>query len=191
MPKDNLDRAVKKGTGELEGVNYEEVTYEGYGAAGVALLIDTVTDNTNRTVGEVRFAFSKRGQELGKPGSVAWLFEDKGHIQLPKGQGGFETIFEAALEAGAEDVEDAEDHWLITTARSDMYDVAASLEASGLELGEANLAKVPKTTIEVSDIKIARQLMGLIDALESNDDVQMVWANFDLTDEVAAELEGE
>ncbi len=189
MPKDNIERAVKKGTGELEGVSYEEVTYEGYGPAGVAILIDTVTDNTNRTVGEVRHVFTKRGQDLGKPGSVNWMFEEKGHIQIPKDQGDLDAIFEAGLEAGAEDVEDAGEHWLVSTAREELYEVVAALEAGGLHPTESNLAKVPKTTIEIGQVGDARKLLGLIDALEETDDVQTVWANFDLTDDVAAQLE--
>ncbi|MCB9728139.1 MAG: YebC/PmpR family DNA-binding transcriptional regulator [Deltaproteobacteria bacterium] len=191
MPNDTIDRAVKKGAGELEGVNYEEITYEGYGPEGVAILVDTVTDNTNRTVSEVRMIFNKRGGKMAEPGAVAWMFDTKGQFRVPKEAASFERVFEVAVEAGAEDVEDAGESWLVSTAREDLYAVTTEVEKAGLEVQEAQLAKVPKTTVELTDVDAAGKVMRLIDFLDEHDDVQTVWANFDVTDDVAAQLDSE
>jgi YebC/PmpR family DNA-binding regulatory protein len=191
MPKDNIERAIKKGTGELEGTSLDEITYEGYGPEGVALLVEALTDNTNRTVGEVRATFNKKGGKMGEPGSVAWMFETKGHVTVPRGDGTFEEMFEAALEAGAEDVTDAGEQWLVTTAREDLYTVTIALEAAGLTVDEANLAQVPTTQVELTDAGVARKVMFLVECLEELDDVQNVWANFDVSDDVAAALDAE
>jgi len=191
LPNDKIERAIKRGTGELEGVNYEEVTYEGYGPEGVAILVDALTDNGNRTVAEVRNSFNKRDGKMGAPGSVGYLFDEKGQIRLAKGGVEYEAIFEAAVEAGAEEVEDAEDDWLITTARGDLYLVSSALEEAGLAASEVQLAKVPQTTVDITDLGTAKKVMALIEHLEDNEDVQTVWTNFDLSDEVAASLEDE
>jgi len=191
LPNDKIERAIKRGTGELEGVSYEEVTYEGYGPEGVAILVDALTDNGNRTVAEVRNSFNKRDGKMGAPGSVGYLFDEKGQIRLSKEGVDFETIFEASVEAGAEEVEDAEDDWLITTARGDLYLVNGALEAVGMTASEVQLAKVPQTTVDITDVGTAKKVMALIEHLEENEDVQTVWTNFDLSDEVAASLEAE
>ncbi len=191
MPNDTIDRAVKKGAGELEGVQYDEITYEGYGPEGVAILVDTVTDNSNRTVAEVRMIFNKRGGKMAEQGAVAWMFETKGQFRVSKESAGFDKVFEVAVEAGAEDVEDAEESWLVTTAREDLYAVTSAVEEAGLEVADAQLAKLPKMTVELTDLNAAGKVMRLIDFLDEHDDVQTVWANFDVTDEVAAQLEAE
>jgi len=189
MPKDNIERAVKKGTGELEGVDYTEVSYEGYGPEGVAMLIETLTDNTNRTVSEVRGVFHKRHGKMGEPGSVAWMFEQKGEVQLPKSVGDFEAVFELALEAGAEDVIDGGETWNVMTSRDELYAVSGAIETLGHEPAETSLVQIPQTVVEITDADTARKVMGIVEAFEDLDDVQKVWANFDLTDEVAAALE--
>ena len=158
---------------------------------GVALLVDALTDNVNRTVAEVRSSFNKRDGKMGAPGSVGYLFDEKGQIRISKADVSYETIFEAAVEAGAEEVEDAEDDWLLTTAREDLYLVNSALEEAGLTASEVQLAKLPQTTVDITDLGTAKKIMALIDHLEDNDDVQTVWANFDLSDEVAASLAAE
>ena len=189
MPRDNIERAVKKGTGELEGLSFEEVTYEGYGPGGVALLVEAVTDNTNRTVMEVRSIFNKRGGNLGAQGSVAWMFECKGSILVPKSQVDFDTIFEAAVEAGAEDVADAGDTWQVLTERTDLYQVSGALEQAGVPAEEGKLAQIPQNMVTLDSADAARKILALVDVLEENDDVQDVWGNFDMTDEVLQALE--
>ncbi len=191
MPKDNIDRAIKKGTGELEGVNYEELTYEGYGPAGVALLVDVMTDNTNRTVAEVRSVFNKRGGNMGAPGSVAWMFEQRGEIRLDKALGDYDAMFELAIESGAEDVVDGGETWNIVTARNELYAVLGEIEALGHTAKESLLVQVPSTVVELKTPKAARKTLILVDMLEDCDDVQNVWGNFDIPDEVAAALEAE
>jgi YebC/PmpR family DNA-binding regulatory protein len=191
LPNDKIERAIQRGTGDLEGVSYEEVTYEGYGPGGVAILVDALTDNLNRTVAEIRSAFNKRDGKMGAPGSVGYLFDEKGQIRFSKEELDYETIFEAAVEAGAEEVEDADDDWLITTARGDLYRVSGALEEAEMMPTEVQLAKVPQTTVDITDSDTARKVMALIDHLEENEDVQTVWTNFDLSDEVAANLEAE
>ena len=173
MPKDNIDRAIKKGTGELEGVTFEEVTYEGYGPDGIALLVDAVTDNTNRTVSEVRSAFSKRNGNMAAPGAVAWMFEQKGRIMVPKEKSTYDEVFEQALEAGAEDVLDEADGWIIMTGREDLYSVVGLLEGL-LEVSEAGLVQVPTNEVLVEDVASAEKIMRLVDAMEELDDVQTV-----------------
>jgi YebC/PmpR family DNA-binding regulatory protein len=191
LPNDKIERAVLRGSGDLEGVSYDEVTYEGYGPEGVAILIDALTDNGNRTVAEVRSAFSKRGCKMGAPGSVGYLFDEKGHIRVPRDSIDYEAIFEAAVEAGAEEVEDADETWLVTTAREELYEVSGALEAAGIAPSEVGLAKVPQTTVDITDAGAARKVIALIDSLEDNEDVQTVWANFDISEEVAVALEAD
>jgi len=191
MPKDNIDRAVKKGTGELEGVEYSEINYEGYGPDGVALLIETVTDNSNRTVSEVRMVFNKRHGKMGEAGSVSWMFEQKGEVKLDKGALDFDAVFEIALESGAENVIDGGDTWNIVTSREELYAVGAAVEALGHEPLETALVQIPQTIVVISDANKARRILGLVEAFEDIDDVQKVWGNFDLTDEVVAALNEE
>jgi YebC/PmpR family DNA-binding regulatory protein len=179
MPKENIERAVKKGTGELEGVDYQEITYEGYGPAGVALLIDTVTDNPTRTVAEVRSKMSRLGGNLGTPNSVAWMFEKKGHVYVDASRIGEDALMEAALEAGADDVVREDERFLVITSPSDFHAVQESLKSAGIELAEAELTMVPKSTVKVEG-KDAESLLKLIETIDDLDDVQKVWANFDI-----------
>ena len=162
MPRDNIQRAIKKGTGELEGVSFEEATYEGYGPGGVALLVDAVTDNTNRTVMEVRTVFNKRGGNLGAQGSVAWMFDSKGSIVVPKDKMDFDTTFEAAVEAGAEDVTDNGEAWQILTERSDLYLVSQALEAAEVPTEDGKLAKIPQTVVVLDDASTAQKVLTLV-----------------------------
>lgn len=179
MPKENIERAIKKGTGELEGVEYHEVTYEGYGPGGVALLIDAVTDNPTRTVAEVRSKMTRLGGNLGTPNSVAWMFEKKGEIYIDSARIDEDSLMEAALDAGAEDVVREDDRFLVTTSPTDFHAVQEALKAKGLAVAEAELAMVPKSTVQVAG-KDADSLLKLLETLEDLDDVQKVWANFDM-----------
>jgi YebC/PmpR family DNA-binding regulatory protein len=188
MPADNVTRAIKKGTGELEGVSYEEVLYEGVGPAGSLFMIEILTDNRNRTAAEIRRVFDKHGGQLGATGSAAWAFEPKGLIRLPAAASTEEQLFEVAVAAGAEDVALDGEQWLITTAREDLDAVRDALEKAGLPIEEANLAQVPKTLKEV-DGGDAKKLVSLFDTLEDHDDVQNVFADFDLSDAALAEME--
>jgi len=179
MPNDNIDRAIKKGTGELEGVNYEEVTYEGYGPGGVAVLVDVTTDNKNRCVSEIRRIFTKNNGNMAEPGAVAWNFERKGLIEVG-GEGTDEdALFEAALDSGAEDVTDEETYFEVTTEASELHTVADALRDKGFTLSSVKNAQVPQNTVKLTG-KSAEQMLRLMEALEDNDDVQNAWANFDL-----------
>jgi YebC/PmpR family DNA-binding regulatory protein len=188
MPKDNIDRAIKKGTGELEGETYEEIRYEGYGPGGVAVLVDCMTDNRNRTVGEVRFAFTKSGGNLGESGCVAFMFDRKGSIIIDKEEVDEDELMEVVLEAGAEDVVEEETTFQVLTAPEDFDAVREELEKVGIKMVEAAISMIPQNTIEVAEEKKAASLMRLIDALEDNEDVQHVHANFDIPDEIMERL---
>ncbi|NUO63026.1 MAG: YebC/PmpR family DNA-binding transcriptional regulator [Gemmatimonadaceae bacterium] len=179
MPKDNIERAIKKGTGELEGETYSEVTYEGYGPAGVAIIVDAVTDNPTRTVADVRHKFSRGGGNMGASNSVAWMFERKGQIVIPAATLEEDTVMEIALDAGAEDLRREEDLYVITTQPNDLHAVRSALEAKKLAIEEAEIAMLPKNTVKVEG-KDADSVLKLIEALEDLDDVQKVWANFDI-----------
>jgi YebC/PmpR family DNA-binding regulatory protein len=179
MPKDNIERAIKKGTGELEGETYSEVTYEGYGPAGVAIIVDAVTDNPTRTVADVRHKFSRGGGNMGASNSVAWMFERKGQIIIPAAKLDEDTVMELALDAGAEDLRREEDQYIVTTQPVDFHAVRSALEAKGLTIEEAEIAMLPKNTVKVEG-KDADSVLKLIEALEDLDDVQKVWANFDI-----------
>jgi len=187
MPKDNVANAIKKGTGELEGVTYEECMYEAYGPGGSALCIEVMTDNKNRTVAELRHILSKHGGALAESGSVAWQFDRKGRIYVEKEKIGEDALMEMALEAGADDVVDGGDMWEIYTGPGDLEPVRGQLEAKGLEMDEVKLALVPKTTVTL-DEKKAESLLKLLDIIEDSDDVQNVFGNFDIPDEVAEKL---
>ena len=189
MPKENIERAVKKGTGELEGVEYHEVTYEGYGPAGVALLIDAVTDNPTRTVAEVRSKMSRLGGNLGSPNSVAWMFEKKGQIYVDASTIDEDALMEKALDAGAEDIVREDERFLVTTSPADFHAVQEALASKGVKAAEAELAMVPKTTVNVAG-KDAESLIKLLETLEELDDVQKVWANFDMDMSAMARAEG-
>jgi len=189
MPAENIERAIKRGTGELEGVNYEEVSYEGYGPEGVAVIVECVTDNRNRTTGEIRHLFSKYGGNLGSSGCVSFLFEDKGIILIPKETISEEEIFEKAIEAGAEDViTDDDNYYEIRTAPEDLYSVKETLEKQGVNIEKAELTKIPTTTVEIKQQETAEKLMKLLDALEEQDDVQKVYSNFEMSNELMEKI---
>ncbi len=189
MPKDNIDRAIKKGTGELEGVSYEEITYEAYAPGGVAMLIEVMTDNKNRTAADVRHILSKRGGSLAKAGSVAYLFEGKGVFTVDKDGVDEEKLMEIALEAGAEDVKDEEDVFEVHCAPTDFNTVSLALEKAGIKPSASEVTKLPSTTVAVTDAGEAGRVLKLMDALDECDDVQQVFANFDINDELLATLE--
>ena len=182
LPKDNIERAIKKGTGELEGVDYEEISYEGYGPAGIALLVECVTDNRNRTAGDVRQLFKKGGGNLAESGSVAWMFEHKALMELPKTGLSEEQAMELAIEAGAEDVVDAGEAWEVQAGSTDFHTVLTGLEGLGQQPQEARLAWLPKNTVKIAGEE-ARKVLRLVSLLEDCDDVQNVFANFDIDDE--------
>ena len=189
MPKDNIDRAIKKGTGELEGVNYEEFMYEGYGTAGVAILVDIMTDNRNRAASEIRHIFSRNGGNLGEAGCVAWMFNKKGSIVFDKAAVPEEELIELALEAGAEDVKDEENQFEVITSPEDFTNVKTAFDDRDLKYELAEITMSPQTTVRIEDTKTAQQLLRLMDALEDSDDVQHVYANFDIPDEILESLE--
>ena len=190
MPKDNVERAIKKGTGELEGVNIEEITFEGYGPAGVAVMVETLTDNRNRTVAELRHIFEKSGGNLGAAGCVGWMFSKHGVLTFDK-EVGEEQLMETALEAGAEDISEDEGTFTVTTDPSSFEAVKQACEAKGLKYVEAELSMVPQNTVKL-DHASATRMLKLMDALEDHDDVQNVYANFDIDaktmEEVAAQV---
>jgi YebC/PmpR family DNA-binding regulatory protein len=187
LPKDKIDTAIKKGTGELGGGNIDEITYEGYGPGGVAILIEAATDNRNRTVAEIRHILSKGGGQLGETGSVGWMFDKKGVLTLDRAKYAEDQVMEAALEAGAEDVLDQGDSWEVNTAPEDFESVRQALESAGMEFLSAEITMLPKTTVPV-DAETGLKLMKLMDALDDNDDVQQTNANFDLPEELLAEM---
>jgi YebC/PmpR family DNA-binding regulatory protein len=188
MPKDNVERAIKKGAGGAEGENYDEILYEGYGPGGVAVLVECMTDNKNRTVGDVRHFFSKAGGNLGESGCVSWMFDKKGQILIEKNVIDEEKLMELALEAGAEDVGDDDNVYQVLTAPEDFETVRAALEGQGVEFLEASVSMIPKNVVELADEKTAKQLMRLLENLEDNDDVQKVHANFDISEEIMEKI---
>ncbi|MBK9154631.1 MAG: YebC/PmpR family DNA-binding transcriptional regulator [Chloracidobacterium sp.] len=179
MPNDTIDRAIKRGTGELEGVNYDEITYEGYGPNGVAVLIETMTDNRNRTVAELRHIFSKNGGNLGEAGSVAWMFDKKGYIVVDKAAKSEDELFEIAVGSGAEDMQDEGEVFEIFTAPENFEAVNEAVRSAGIEPQAAEVSMVPQNYIKLEGSD-ARTMMKLYDALDDNDDVQKVYANFDI-----------
>ncbi len=181
MPKDNIDRGIKKGTGDLDGVTYEEDTFEGYGPGGVAIIVEFMTDNRTRTVADVRHAFNKYGGSLGVSGSVAFMFDRKGQI-IFSGDNDFDTIFEAALEAGAEDVKEEDGIIEVITDPVEFEAVRNNLEEQGLKYESAEVTMIPQNLNPVEG-KQAESLMKMIDVLEDNDDVQNIYANFDISDD--------
>jgi YebC/PmpR family DNA-binding regulatory protein len=186
MPADNIKRAIQRGTGELEGVNYEELTYEGYGPGGVAVLVQCLTDNKQRTVADVRSIFSKNGGSLGTSGSVAYLFAPQGVIQIEEDAASEDKVMEAAIEAGADDVQTLDEGgWEVTTAPEDLQTVREAIEKAGIPVASADQTMAPSTTVTLAG-KEAGQVLRLVDTLEDHDDVQNVYANFDVPDEVLA-----
>ena len=183
MTNDAIDRAIKRGTGEQSAAAYESITYEGYAPGGVALLIDVLTDNRNRTSGDVRAVFSKFGGAMAEPGAVGWQFSRRGVI-IVDGKAGEDAVMEAALEAGADDVARDGDSWRVTTEPSAVFDVKAALEAAGLSVASAESTMVSSNLVPVDDVDDARKVLRIMDALEDNDDVQDVYSNFDMSDEV-------
>ena len=179
MPNDTIDRAIKRGTGELEGVNYEEITYEGYGVGGVAVLVETMTDNRNRTVAELRHLFSKNGGNLGESGSVAWMFDKKGMIIVDKAAKSEDELFEIAIEAGADDMQDEGEVFEIYTAPENFDAVLDAVKGAGIEPQAAEVSLIPQNYIKLEGMD-AKQMLKLYEAIDDNDDVQKVYANFDI-----------
>ncbi|MBU4236736.1 MAG: YebC/PmpR family DNA-binding transcriptional regulator [Proteobacteria bacterium] len=188
MPKDNIVRAIKKGTGELEGAIYDEILYEGYGPGGVAVLVECMTDNRNRTVADVRHFFAKNNGNLGASGCVAWMFDKKGLLQVEKEGLTEEQLMDMALEAGAEDVVEDDDEFQVITAPESFDAVRDALEANKVRFIEAAITMIPQNNIEVTDEKIAISLLKLLESLEDHDDVQNVHANFDIADDLMEKL---
>lgn len=187
MPKDNIERAIKKGTGELEGVTYEEVYYEGYGPGGAAVLVESLTDNKKRTVADIRHIFSKCGGSLGEAGCVAWMFEKKGLLVFEKAEINEETLMEAVLDAGAEDIRDEESTLEVTTSLEDFEAVKEALDERNIRYLVAEITMVPKTTVKLED-KHAEQMLRLMDSLEDSDDIQKVYSNFDIADKTLEQI---
>lgn len=186
LPKDKIEAAIRKGTGEDAGGDIAEAFYEGYGPGGIAIMVEVATDNKNRTVAEVRHLFTKHGGAMGENGSVGWMFERKGVIAVPKANYAEDAIMEAALEAGADDVIDDEDVWTIQTAMADFAAVRDALETAGIVMDSAELAMVPANLVAVN-AETGVKLLKLMDALDDNDDVQNVYANADFPDDMPAD----
>ncbi|NTV61046.1 MAG: YebC/PmpR family DNA-binding transcriptional regulator [Chlorobiaceae bacterium] len=182
MPMDNIQRAIKKGTGELDGVTYDEITYEGYGPAGIALIVETATDNRNRTVADMRHIMSRNNGSLGESGSVSWMFQRKGSVDVPKGAASEEGLMELLLDAGLEDLDSDDEHYftVICDVR-DLESVKKNLESSAIAFENARIDFIPENYIEL-EAEDARKVIKLIDALESNDDVQVVYSNMEISE---------
>ena len=187
MPKENIDRAIKKATGGMDGVNYEELIYEGYGPGGVAVLVEVMTDNKNRTVAEVRHVFSKYGGNLGENGCVSWIFEKKGSILFDKKKVDEDTLMDVALESGAEDVREEESEFEVITDPANFENVKRAIDARGIKYIEARIGMIPQNTVKLEAAK-AEQMLKFMEKLEDNDDVQNVYANFDIADEIMEKL---
>jgi len=187
MPVDNITRAIKKGTGELEGVQYEEVTYEGYGPGGAAIFLEAMTDNKNRTVSEIRAALGKAGGNLGENGCVGWMFEKKGLITVKTDAKSEDDLMELAIDAGADDMQTVDDHYEITTAVENFETVRKALEEAGVPMDTAELTRIPQNTVSL-DEKKGKALLKLMDILEDHDDIQKAYSNFDIPDDVMAAI---
>ncbi len=189
MPNDNIQRAILKGAGGGEGTNYEELRYEGYGPGGVAVMVNVVTDNRNRTAGEMRHIFSKNGGNLGETGCVNWMFTEKGQLTLPKENLKFDEdeLMLVALEAGAEDMEQEEESFVIYTDPAEMEAVRQGILDQGIEISEAIINLIPQNTVEIADVDQAKKLIRLMDFLEEHDDTQGVYANFEFADSLSEE----
>lgn len=187
MPKENIERAIKKGTGELEGVSYEEGTYEGYGPGGVAVMVEVLTDNRNRTIAEIRYHFSKHNGNLGESGCVSWMFQQKGLILFDKNRVEEEKLIEVVLDAGAEDVREREREFEVITDPGQYEDVKRAVKDAGLEYSFAEVTMIPQSTVQLRG-REAEQMLKLMEGLEDSDDIQRVYANFDIPDEVMERL---
>lgn len=186
MPQDNIDRAIKKGTGELEGVTYEEFSIEGYGVGGVAIIVEVLTDNKNRSTAEIRNIFSKKNGNVAGAGSVGWMFQKKGYIEIDKkAYPDEDKVMGIVLDAGAQDMQTEDDVYAVTTEPKDMDAIRKALEANKIKPTSAEITMIPSTTIKLEGEK-AKQVLGLVEALEEHDDVQNVYANFDIPDELIA-----
>ena len=187
MPKDNIERAIKKGTGELEGTTYEEVNYEGYGPGGIAMLIDCLTDNRNRAVADIKHVLDRHGGNLGEPGCVAWMFEKRGLIVFEKEKVEEEKLLDVALEAGAEDVQEGEAEFEVVTTPSEFESVKTAFDNEGMVYNFAEVSMIPNNTVKL-DGKRAEQMLKLMEALEDNDDINHIYANFDIPDNIMEAL---
>ena len=187
MPADNIKRAIQKGTGELEGVTYEEAVFEGYGPGGAAIFLEAMTDNKNRTVSEIRAALGKAGGNLGETGCVAWMFEKKGLIAVKTAAKNEDDLMELAIDAGADDMQTVDDHYEITTAVENFEAVRKALEEAGVPMDTAELTRIPQNTVSL-DEKKGKALLKLMDILEDHDDIQKAYSNFDIPDDVMAAI---
>jgi YebC/PmpR family DNA-binding regulatory protein len=188
VPLDTIERAIKRGTGELEGVTYEQVTYEGYAPGGVAVLVEVLTDNRNRTGAEIRSLFSKNGGSMAEPGAVAWQFERKGSILVAR-SADEEELMLAALDAGAQDIVDDGEAWRVTTAPGDLHAVRKAIEEAGMTVESAELTMVPSVTVPLESLAVAKPVLRLVDALDDHGDVGGVYANFDVPDAILEAVE--
>ena len=187
MPVDNITRAIKKGTGELEGIQYEEHTYEGYGPGGAAIFLEAMTDNKNRTVSEIRAALGKAGGNLGENGCVGWMFEQKGLIAVKTEAKSEDELMELAIDAGADDLQTVDEHYEITTAVENFEAVRKALEDAGVAMELAEITRIPQNTVSI-DEKKGKALLKLMDILDDHDDIQKAYSNFDISDEVMAAI---
>ena len=188
VPLDTIERAIKRGTGELEGVRYESVAYEGYAPSGVALIVECLTDNRNRTGADIRSLFSRNGGSMAEPGAVSWQFDRKGVVMLPKSVSEDE-LMSVALDAGAEDLADDGADWMLTSAPADLHALKTALEGASMPVESAEVEMVPSTRVEIDSESTAKRILKLIEVLEDHDDVQNVWANFDIPDEILESVE--
>ena len=189
MSKDVMERAIKKGTGELEGVEYVEITYEGYGPAGVAFVVEVVTDNKNRSASSVRSNFARNDGNLGADGAVSWMFHKKGQIIINKGTLDTDDFMMQALDAGAEDIAEENGKFVITTEFSEFMNVKENLEKEGFLIESAELTMIPENNVEITDEEMATKVLKLYEALEENEDVQNIYANFEISDEIMEKID--
>jgi YebC/PmpR family DNA-binding regulatory protein len=188
VPLDTIERAIKRGTGELEGVRYESVAYEGYAPSGVALIVECLTDNRNRTGADIRALFSRNGGSMAEPGAVSWQFDRKGVVILPKSVSE-DDLMSVALDAGAEDLTDDGSEWMLTAAPTGLHALKTALEDASIPVESAELEMVPSTRVEIDSESTAKRVLRLVEVLEDHDDVQNVWANFDIPDEILESVE--
>ena len=184
VPMDTIQRAIKRGTGEEAGVQYESVTYEGYAPGGVAVIVQALTDNRNRTSAEVKNLFSRNGGSFAEPGAVSWQFERKGIVLIDKNAAGEDDLMLTAADAGADDIQDLSDSWQVTTPPTELHAVRTAIEAAGIPVSSADLTMIPSTTVALEQESQAKTVLRLMDALEDHDDVEAVYANFDIPDAV-------
>ena len=189
LPNDNIKRAIEKGGAGQGGDNFEEITYEGYGAGGAAIFIEAMTDNRNRTAGDIRSYFSKFNGNLGETGCVGWMFKPVGLVVFDKDDVDFEKLFEAAIECNADDVKEEEDEYQVVTTFENLQACSEGLEAAGFKPKSAEFTRLPENSIEITDVKVAQNILRLMEKLEDHDDVQNVYSNFDISDELMAQVE--